>query len=91
MTGLKNTHTKSKGSAMINLTKISYIFLHHNDCETPYLVIYIDLLSIDFNLMFVLWHYAYHQVSEIKHCTKNNMIAKYVVLSNIISVVSDNI
>ena len=45
----KNAHIKSKGRK-----KNSYIFLHNNDYETPYLGIYIDLLSINFNLMSVL-------------------------------------
>ena len=45
----KNAHIKSKGRK-----KNSYIFLHNNDYETPYLDIYIDLLSIIFNLMSVL-------------------------------------
>ena len=34
--------------------KNSYIFLHDNDCKTRYIDIYIDLLSINFNLMFIL-------------------------------------
>ena len=34
--------------------KKSYIFLHNSDCETPYKDIYIDLLSINFNLLSVL-------------------------------------
>ena len=32
----------------------SYIFLHNNNCKTPYIYIYIDLLSINFNLLSVL-------------------------------------
>ena len=36
--------------------KKTYIFLHNNDCETPYIDIYIDLLSINFNLLSVLYH-----------------------------------
>ena len=44
--------------------KKSYIFLHINDCGTPYLDIYIDLLSINFNLLSVLLHYAYYQISD---------------------------
>ena len=59
--------------------KNSYIFLHKNDCETPYIDIYVDLLSINFNLLPVLY------------CANNNMITKYIVLSNMITVVSDNI
>ena len=34
--------------------KNSYIFLHNNDCKTPYIDIYIDLLSINFNLLSIL-------------------------------------
>ena len=44
--------------------KNSYIFLYNNDCKTPYIDIYIDLLSINFNLLSVLYHYAYHQISD---------------------------
>ena len=40
--------------------------------------------------LFVLLHYVYHQIRDL-YCTNNNVIAKYIVLSNIISVVSDNI
>ena len=51
----KNTHTKSKGQCKDKcLKKNSYIFLHNNDCKTPYIDIYIDLLSINFNLLSVL-------------------------------------
>ena len=35
-----------------------------NDCETPYIGIYIDLLSINFNLLSVLLHCIYHRISE---------------------------
>ena len=80
----------------INVTKKSYIFLQNNGYKTPYIDIYIDLQSINFNLLPVLLHYAYHQIShkfyrllQINlYCTTNNMIAKYIVLSNIIRVVS---
>ena len=34
--------------------KNSYIFLHSDDCKTPYIDIYINLLSINFNLLSVL-------------------------------------
>ena len=45
---------KVKVSAKINkCSKKSYIFLHSNDCKTPYIDIYIDLLSINFNLLSV--------------------------------------
>ena len=30
----------------------------------PYIEIYIDLLSINFNLLFALLHYAYRQISD---------------------------
>ena len=87
----------------MNVTKNSFIFLHNNDCETPYIDIYIDLyfywLSIKFNLLSIILDYAYHQISDKSYrlpqinlyCTNNNMIAKHIVLSNIISVVSGNI
>ena len=70
----------------------SYIFMHNYDCKTPYVDIYIDLLPINFNLLSVLYqHYAYHQISdfEIYISLNNNITAKPIVLSNIISVVSD--
>ena len=35
--------------------KNSYPFLQDNDCKTPYIDIYIDLLSINFNLQSVLY------------------------------------
>ena len=58
---------KVKVSAKINkCSKKSYIFLHSNDCKTPYIDIYIDLLSINFNLLSVLQHYAYHQISDFE-------------------------
>ena len=86
----KNTHIKSKGQLKHKcFKKNSYIFLHNNDCKTPYKNIYIDLL-INFNLS-VLKHYAYHQISDFEIYTSNNIIAKCIVLSYIISVVSDNI
>ena len=51
----KNTHIRSKGQCKDKcLKKNSYIFLHSNDCKTPYIDIYIDLLSINFNLLSVL-------------------------------------
>ena len=34
--------------------KKSYICQHNNDCKTLYIDIYIDLLSINFNLLSVL-------------------------------------
>ena len=47
---------KVKVSAKINKCHKmnSYIFLHSNDCKTPYIDIHIDLLSINFNLLSVL-------------------------------------
>ena len=52
-------------SAKINkCQKNSYTFLHKNDCETPNRDIYIDLLLINFNLLSVLLHYAYQQISD---------------------------
>ena len=56
--------------------------------------IYTDLLSIDFNLLSVLLNQAHHSISDFEiyfACKSNNVIAKYIVLSNIIIVVSDNI
>ena len=51
----KNTHIKCKGQCKDKcLKKNSYIFLYNNDCKTPYIDIYIDLLSINFNLLSVL-------------------------------------
>ena len=39
--------------------------MHNNDCETPFIDIYIDLLLINFSLLFVLTlHCAYHQNSD---------------------------
>ena len=47
---------KVKVSAKISkcYKKNSYIFLHNSDCKTPYIDIYIDLMSINFNLLSVL-------------------------------------
>ena len=51
----KNTHIKNKGQCKDKcLKKNSYISLHNNDCKTPYIDIYIDLLSINFNLLSAL-------------------------------------
>ena len=51
----KNTHIKSKGQCKDKcLKKNSYISLYNNDCKTPCIDIYIDLLSINFNLLSVL-------------------------------------
>ena len=74
--------------------KKSYIFLHNNDYETSYIDIYVDLLPINLNLLSVLQHYAYHQISDFEiyaPLTIICMIAKYIVISNTIGVVSDNI
>ena len=49
------------------------------------------LLSINFNFLSVLLHYVYHQWFWNLYCINNNMTAKYIVLSNIISVVSDSV
>ena len=63
--------------------KASYNFLH-NDCKTPSIDIYIDLLTIDFNLLAVLSINAYHQISDYEIYTAliTNMVAEYIVLSN---------
>ena len=51
----KNTHIKSKGQYKDKcLKKNWYVFLHNSDCKRPYIDIYIDLLSINFNLPSVL-------------------------------------
>ena len=52
--------------------------------------IYIELLSINFNLLSALWLPSDQWFWNL-YCSNNNMIAKYIALSNIISVVSDNI
>ena len=62
MTDTKNTHIKSNAKMNNCHKKNSYIFVHNNDCKTPY----IDLLSINFNLLSVLWYYAYHQISNFE-------------------------
>ena len=70
----------------------SCIFLHNNDCKIPYIDIYIDLLSINFNLLSV--HFSFIPSDQWfcnQYFTNNHIIAKCIVLSNIISVVSDNI
>ena len=53
--------------------------------------IYNDLLLIIFHLLSILLHCAYCQISdyEIYTTKKTNMIAKRIILSNTISVVSD--
>ena len=57
----KNTHIKSKGQCKDKcLKKNSYIFLHSNDCKTPYIDIYNALLSINF------LDFAYHQISDFE-------------------------
>ena len=51
----KDTHIKSKGQFKDKCLKNnSYVFLHNNDSKTPYTDIYIDLLSINFNLLSIL-------------------------------------
>ena len=47
---------KAKVSAKISKChkKNSYIFLNNNDCKTPCIDIYINLLSINFKLLSVL-------------------------------------
>ena len=62
MTDMKNTHIKSNAKMNNCHKKNSYIFVLNNDCKTPY----IDLLSINFNLLSVLWYYAYHQISNFE-------------------------
>ena len=90
-----STISDLKISAKINKHKKNYIFLHNNYCKKPYIEIYIDLLSVNFNLLSVLLHYAHQRLPDQwfwnLYCDSNNIIAKYIVLSSIISVVSDNI
>ena len=52
----KKLSQKVKVSAKISKCQKnnSYIFLHSNDCKTPYIDIYIDLLTINFNLLSVV-------------------------------------
>ena len=69
MTDMKNTHIKSNAKMNNCHKKNSYIFVHNNDCKTPYIDIYTDLLSINFNLLSVLWYYAYHQICNFEMYT----------------------
>ena len=66
MTDTKNTHIKSNAKMNNCHKKNSYIFVHNSDCKTSYIDIYIDLLSINFNLLSVLWYYAYHRISNFE-------------------------
>ena len=52
----------------ISATKKSYIFLYNNNCETSYIDIYIDLVSINLNFLSILQHYAYHQIGDFEIC-----------------------
>ena len=56
---MKN-YLQNKGQCKDKLTsqKNSFIFLHKNDCKPPYIDIYIDLMSINVNLLSVLLHCA---------------------------------
>ena len=74
----------------VNVTKKIIYFSAKHDRETPYIDIYIDLLSINFNLLSILLHCIYRYVSgyEIYIALRANVVAKYIVLSNIISVLS---
>ena len=60
------TKTLMMGVKLMRERPVSYIFLHNNDYKTPYIDIYIDLLSINFNLLSALKRYAYHQISEFE-------------------------
>ena len=60
------TKTLMMGVKLMRERPVSYFFLHNNDCKTPYIDIYIDLLWINFNLLSVLKRYAYHQISEFE-------------------------
>ena len=79
-------------SAKINKChKKSYISLDNNDCETPYIGIYIDLLSINFTVHTLALCLPLDQWLWRLYCTNNYMIAKYIVLSNIITVLPGSI
>ena len=48
----KNVRIKSKDQRKDKChKKNSYIFQQNNDCETPYIDVYIELLLINFNLL----------------------------------------
>ena len=52
----KSTHIKDKGQCkdkQVSQKEFIY-FLHKNDCKTPYIDNYIDLLLINFNLLSIL-------------------------------------
>ena len=72
------------------ITILTYLQLSYLLTQLIYIDIYIDLLSINFNLLSVLQHYAYHKISDFDF-TNNNIIGKCIVISSIISVASDNI
>ena len=74
----------------VNVTKKIIYFSAKHDRETPYIDIYIDLLSINFNLLSILLHCIYHYISgyEIYTGLRATMVAKYIAFSNIISVLS---
>ena len=57
---------RNKGQCKDNVGKSLCIFPHKNDWETPYISIYIDLQSINFNLLSVLLHCVYQQVVIMK-------------------------
>ena len=73
----------------ISVTKKSYIFLQNNDCEESYIDIYIDLLS--FKFIYCPYFSIMFTTRSVILKSNSNMIAKYILLSNAISVVSDNI
>ena len=53
----KITHIKSKGQCKDKTgvsKRINIFFLHKNDWKTPYRDIYVDLLSLNFDLLHVL-------------------------------------
>ena len=73
----------------ISVTKKSYIFLQNNDCEESYIDIYIDLLP--FKFIYCPYFSIMFTTRSVILKSNSNMIAKYILLSNAISVVSDNI
>ena len=64
--------------------------MHNIDCKTPYIDIYIDLLLIYCPYTVGLWLPS-DQWFWNQHFTNNHIIIKYIILSNINSVVSDKV
>ena len=92
MTGVQKKYIKSKGQCKDKCLKM--YFPAQQWLQNTLLDIYVDLLSINFNLLSILALLALclplDQWFWNLHVTNYN-IAKCIVLFNIISVVSDNI